>query len=87
MMAEDHEFSSVEEILIEAAEHKHCILYLNYKGLSELPTDLFQEPICNSVERLFLKRNQLTSVPADIGKLTRLVELYLHSNSLAYLPE
>nr|XP_006819079.1 PREDICTED: leucine-rich repeat-containing protein 28-like [Saccoglossus kowalevskii] len=80
-MAEDHEFSSVEEILIEAAEHKHCILYLNYKGLSELPTDLFQEPICNSVERLFLKRNQLTSV-VKISHICNLESLDVSCNNL-----
>ncbi|XP_070541894.1 leucine-rich repeat-containing protein 28-like isoform X2 [Ptychodera flava] len=87
MLAEDHEFSMVEDILEEAAKYGHTILYLNYKGLKSLPLELLQPPIADTVERLYLKRNLLKSLPSNIGQLTRLVELYVHSNSLEQLPD
>ncbi|XP_077988873.1 leucine-rich repeat-containing protein 28-like isoform X2 [Glandiceps talaboti] len=86
MIAEDHEFSSVDDIITEATKYGHTILYMNYKGLVEIPKNLLKPPICNIVERLYLKRNLLQTLPTDIGRLSGLVELYLHSNSIVDLP-
>ncbi|XP_020621751.1 leucine-rich repeat-containing protein 28-like, partial [Orbicella faveolata] len=39
------------------------------------------------IKKLYLKRNVLKKLPADIWKLENLVELYLHSNNLHQLPD
>ena len=67
MVQEDHEASSVEDILSDAVRDGHQILYLNYKCLAEFPmvlcsiTDDGQSVYCH-VERLYMKRNLLVSL-------------------------
>ena len=68
MMQEDHEASSVEDILKEAVLNRHQILYLNYKCLTEFPEVLYSavrqdgQSLYDHVERLYLKRNLLETL-------------------------
>ncbi|XP_072038129.1 uncharacterized protein [Amphiura filiformis] len=92
MIQEDHEASSVEDILKEAIKNRHQILYLNYKCLPEFPMVLCSvkedgQSLYDHVERLYMKRNLLETLPSGISRLCGLKELYLHSNNLSSLPD
>ncbi|KAJ8029316.1 Leucine-rich repeat-containing protein 28 [Holothuria leucospilota] len=85
-ITEDHEVSGIEEILRDALKDGHTILHLNYKGLEKLPPALLDKCF-EQVEKLFLKRNRLTTLPTTIGILKSLKDLYLPSNEISSLPE
>ncbi|XP_022108609.1 leucine-rich repeat-containing protein 28-like [Acanthaster planci] len=88
IVAEDCEASSVEELLQEAKDKQHKKIFLNYKGLTEIPTELVEdEETFRHLQHLYLKRNLLKTLPTNIGNLKGLVELYLHSNCLTSLPD
>ncbi|XP_033634306.1 leucine-rich repeat-containing protein 28-like [Asterias rubens] len=88
ILAEDSEASSVAELLLEATENQNHSIYLNYKGLTDIPPELVDnDETFKNLQHLFLKRNLIQTLPSNIGNLTGLVELYLHSNCLTTLPD
>lgn len=52
---------------------------LSGRGLTEFPKDIL---IKNSIKKLDLSNNNLKTLPAEIGELTELEELYLNDNNL-----
>ncbi|XP_069481152.1 leucine-rich repeat-containing protein 28 [Ambystoma mexicanum] len=67
---------------------KHKNLFLNYRNLNHFPLELLKDEGLQYLERLYMKRNSLTSLPENLAqKLPNLVELYLHSNNIVYVPE
>ncbi|KAI8495935.1 Leucine-rich repeat-containing protein 28 [Branchiostoma belcheri] len=80
--------ADVHGIVTQARRERHLILNLNYSHLSTLPAELMQGEAFTFLERLFVKRNVLVSLPFNIAEtLPNLVELYLHSNNLVALPD
>ncbi|XP_016288903.1 leucine-rich repeat-containing protein 28 isoform X4 [Monodelphis domestica] len=67
---------------------KHKNLFLNYRNLHHFPVELLKDEGLQYLERLYMKRNSLTTLPEDLAqKLPNLVELYLHSNNIVVVPE
>ncbi|KAM7048524.1 leucine-rich repeat-containing protein 28 isoform 2-T2 [Molossus nigricans] len=67
---------------------KHKNLFLNYRNLHHFPLELLQDEGLQYLERLYMKRNSLTTLPENLAqKLPNLVELYLHSNNIVVVPE
>ncbi|XP_043840820.1 leucine-rich repeat-containing protein 28 isoform X2 [Dromiciops gliroides] len=67
---------------------KHKNLFLNYRNLHHFPMELLKDEGLQYLERLYMKRNSLTTLPEDLAqKLPNLVELYLHSNNIVVVPE
>ncbi|XP_006159559.2 leucine-rich repeat-containing protein 28 [Tupaia chinensis] len=67
---------------------KHKNLFLNYRNLHHFPLELLKDGGLQYLERLYMKRNSLTTLPENLAqKLPNLVELYLHSNNMVVVPE
>ncbi|XP_029430446.1 leucine-rich repeat-containing protein 28 isoform X1 [Rhinatrema bivittatum] len=67
---------------------KHKNLFLNYRNLNHFPLELLKDEGLQFLERLYMKRNSLTTLPENLAqKLPNLVELYLHSNNIVVIPE
>ncbi|XP_075431375.1 leucine-rich repeat-containing protein 28 isoform X2 [Ascaphus truei] len=67
---------------------KHKNLFLNYRNLRHFPLELLKDEGLQYLERLYMKRNSLTTLPENLAqKLPNLVELYLHSNNIVFVPE
>ncbi|XP_063106011.1 leucine-rich repeat-containing protein 28 isoform X1 [Cavia porcellus] len=79
---------------------KHKNLFLNYRNLHHFPLELLKGEGLQYLERLYMKRNSLTTLPENLAqKLPNLVELhfsfilpfpvyrYLHSNNIVVVPE
>ncbi|XP_005381685.1 PREDICTED: leucine-rich repeat-containing protein 28 isoform X2 [Chinchilla lanigera] len=67
---------------------KHKNLFLNYRNLQHFPLELLKGEGLQYLERLYMKRNSLTTLPENLAqKLPNLVELYLHSNNIVVVPE
>nr|XP_045002523.1 leucine-rich repeat-containing protein 28 isoform X5 [Jaculus jaculus] len=67
---------------------KHKNLFLNYRNLHQFPLELLKDEGMQHLERLYMKRNSLTTLPENLAqKLPNLVELYLHSNNIIVIPE
>lgn len=67
---------------------KHKNLFLNYRNLDHFPAELLKGEGLQFLERLYMKRNSLTTLPENLAqKLPNLVELYLHSNNIVVVPE
>ncbi|XP_017655025.1 leucine-rich repeat-containing protein 28 isoform X3 [Nannospalax galili] len=67
---------------------KHKNLFLNYRNLHHFPLELLKDEGLKHLERLYMKRNSLTTLPENLAeKLPNLVELYLHSNNIVVVPE
>ncbi|XP_032325291.1 leucine-rich repeat-containing protein 28 isoform X3 [Camelus ferus] len=67
---------------------KHKNLFLNYRNLQHFPLELLKDEGLQYLERLYMKRNSLTTLPENLAqKLPNLVELYLHSNNIVVVPE
>ncbi|KAM8957905.1 leucine-rich repeat-containing protein 28 isoform 4-T5 [Lycaon pictus] len=67
---------------------KHKNLFLNYRNLHHFPLELLKDEGLQYLERLYMKRNSLTTLPENLAqKLPNLVELYLHSNNIVVVPE
>ncbi|XP_036856475.1 leucine-rich repeat-containing protein 28 isoform X3 [Manis javanica] len=67
---------------------KHKNLFLNYRNLHHFPLELLKDEGLQYLERLYMKRNSLTTLPENLAqKLPNLVELYLHSNNIVVIPE
>lgn len=63
------------------------VLQWNYQGLKEVRLDLLREKDLKYIRFLFLKRNRLTALPREIGKLISLTQLHVQSNNLKSLPD
>ena len=75
-----------DEVLakIEKAKRENATdLWLNNKGLTELPPEIGQ---LTALTGLFLHNNQLQSLPPEIAQLTALTHLFLDNNQLQSLP-
>ncbi|KAK6178940.1 hypothetical protein SNE40_011412 [Patella caerulea] len=66
------------------ARQKCVVEHWNYKGLLELEADFCKNHA--HIERLYLKRNKLRTLPKEIALLTSLVELYVPGNEIQELP-
>ena len=63
ILAEDSEASSVEELVQEARDNDHKKIYLNYKGLTNIPKELVEDDKAfTHLQHLYLKRNLLKSL-------------------------
>ncbi|XP_071965028.1 uncharacterized protein [Antedon mediterranea] len=87
VQVEDSEANNITDILEECRILGHKLIYLNYKGLTKLPTQLFKDNAFLHVEGIYLKRNLLQTLPQDLKFLSNLKELYVPSNKIADLPE
>ncbi|PNI43200.1 LRRC28 isoform 10, partial [Pan troglodytes] len=77
---------------------KHKNLFLNYRNLHHFPLELLKDEGLQYLERLYMKRNSLTSlyltvdrnrlwyVPRHLCQLPSLNELSMAGNRLAFLP-
>ncbi|XP_054999073.1 leucine-rich repeat-containing protein 28 isoform X2 [Sorex araneus] len=67
---------------------RHKNLFLNYRNLEHFPRELLRGEGLQHLQRLYMKRNSLTTLPENLAqKLPNLVELYLHSNNIVVIPE
>ncbi|KAL2300743.1 hypothetical protein Nmel_013630, partial [Mimus melanotis] len=80
--------SELCKTISEAKLERHKNLFLNYRNLHHFPLELLKDEGLQYLERLYMKRNSLTTLPENLAqKLPNLVELYLHSNNIVVVPE
>ncbi|XP_054588528.2 leucine-rich repeat-containing protein 28 [Nothobranchius furzeri] len=80
--------SELHETIFMAKQERHKNLFLNYKNLNMFPVELLKDEGLRFLERLYMKRNSLTTLPDNLAqKLPNLIELYLHSNNIVVIPE
>ncbi|XP_030621862.1 leucine-rich repeat-containing protein 28 isoform X2 [Chanos chanos] len=80
--------SELHETIFMAKQERHKNLFLNYRNLNIFPVELLKDEGLQFLERLYMKRNSLTTLPDNLAqKLPNLIELYLHSNNIAIIPE
>uniref|UniRef100_A0A9J8CVX9 Leucine rich repeat containing 28 n=1 Tax=Cyprinus carpio carpio TaxID=630221 RepID=A0A9J8CVX9_CYPCA len=80
--------SDLHEAIFMAKQERHKNLFLNYRNLVSFPVELLRDEGMQFLERLFMKRNSLTALPENLAqKLPNLIELYLHSNNIAIIPQ
>lgn len=80
--------SELHETIFMAKQERHKNLFLNYRNLNNFPIELLKDEGLQCLERLYMKRNSLTTLPENLAqKLPNLIELYLHSNNIAIIPE
>ncbi|XP_058012304.1 leucine-rich repeat-containing protein 28 isoform X2 [Ahaetulla prasina] len=80
--------SELCKTISEAKLERHKNLFLNYRNLHHFPLELLKDEGLQYLERLYMKRNSLTTLPENLAqKLPNLVELYLHSNNIVIVPE
>uniref|UniRef100_A0A3B3SUK2 Leucine rich repeat containing 28 n=1 Tax=Paramormyrops kingsleyae TaxID=1676925 RepID=A0A3B3SUK2_9TELE len=80
--------SELHETIFMAKQERHKNLFLNYRNLNIFPVELLKDEGLQFLERLYMKRNSLTSLPENLAqKLPNLIELYLHSNNIVIIPE
>ncbi|XP_051756593.1 leucine-rich repeat-containing protein 28 isoform X3 [Ctenopharyngodon idella] len=80
--------SELRAAIFIAKQERHKNLFLNYRNLSNFPVELLKDEGMQFLERLFMKRNSLTTLPENLAqKLPNLIELYLHSNNIAIIPQ
>uniref|UniRef100_A0A9L0KD87 Leucine rich repeat containing 28 n=1 Tax=Equus asinus TaxID=9793 RepID=A0A9L0KD87_EQUAS len=64
---------------------KHKNLFLNYRNLHHFPLELLKDEGLQYLERLYMKRNSLTTLPENLAqKLPNLVELKTAVSFVAY---
>uniref|UniRef100_H3D2Z3 Leucine rich repeat containing 28 n=1 Tax=Tetraodon nigroviridis TaxID=99883 RepID=H3D2Z3_TETNG len=74
--------------IVVAKQERHKNLFLNYRNLETFPVELLKDEGLQSLERLYMKRNSLTTLPENLAqKLPNLIELYLPSNNIVLIPE
>ncbi|XP_024000889.2 leucine-rich repeat-containing protein 28 [Salvelinus sp. IW2-2015] len=75
--------SELQEAICMAKQERHKNLFLNYRNLNIFPVDLLKDEGLQFLQRLYMKRNSLTTLPDNLAqKLPNLIELYLHSNNI-----
>lgn len=80
--------TELHETIFMAKQERHKNLFLNYKNLNNFPVELLKDEGLQFLERLYMKRNSLTTLPDNLAqKLPNLIELYLHSNNIMIVPE
>ncbi|KAL7866775.1 hypothetical protein AOLI_G00145890 [Acnodon oligacanthus] len=80
--------SELHEAIFTAKQERHKNLFLNYRNLNIFPVELLKDEGLQFLERLYMKRNSLTTLPDNLAqKLPNLIELYLHSNNIAIIPQ
>ncbi|KAI4903572.1 hypothetical protein NFI96_032909 [Prochilodus magdalenae] len=93
--------SELHETIFTAKQERHKNLFLNYRNLNIFPVELLKDEGLQFLERLYMKRNSLTTLvgqsvrlsgtrgaPDNLAqKLPNLIELYLHSNNIAIIPQ
>lgn len=80
--------TELHETIFMAKQERHKNLFLNYKNLDIFPVELLKDEGLQFLERLYMKRNSLTTLPDNLAqKLPNLIELYLHSNNIVIIPE
>ncbi|XP_056134194.1 leucine-rich repeat-containing protein 28 [Lampris incognitus] len=80
--------TELNEAILTAKQERHKNLFLNYKNLNCFPVELLKGEGLQFLERLYMKRNSITTLPDNLAqKLPNLIELYLHSNNIAVVPE
>nr|XP_058158841.1 LOW QUALITY PROTEIN: leucine-rich repeat-containing protein 28-like [Dasypus novemcinctus] len=81
--------SELCKTIFVARLEKHKNLSLNYRNLHHFPLELLKDEGLQYLQRLYVKRNSLTTLPENLAqKLPNLVELYLHSNTnIVIVPE
>ncbi|KAJ8281248.1 hypothetical protein GJAV_G00065300 [Gymnothorax javanicus] len=80
--------SELQETICTARQERHKNLFLNYRNLNNFPLELLKDEGLQFLERLYMKRNSLTTLPENLAqKLPNLIELYLHSNNIVIVPE
>ncbi|XP_069046749.1 leucine-rich repeat-containing protein 28 isoform X3 [Lepisosteus oculatus] len=80
--------SDLHETICMARQERHKNLFLNYRNLSKFPLELLKDEGLQYLERLYMKRNSLTTLPENLAqKLPNLIELYLRSNNIVIIPE
>ncbi|XP_015250024.1 PREDICTED: leucine-rich repeat-containing protein 28 [Cyprinodon variegatus] len=80
--------TELHETIFMAKQERHKNLFLNYKNLNIFPVELLKDEGLHFLERLYMKRNSLTTLPDNLAqKLPNLIELYLHSNNIVIIPE
>ncbi|XP_061102935.1 leucine-rich repeat-containing protein 28 [Conger conger] len=80
--------SELQEAICTARQERHKNLFLNYRNLNIFPLELLKDEGLQFLERLYMKRNSLTTLPENLAqKLPNLIELYLHSNNIVIVPE
>ncbi|XP_062869124.1 leucine-rich repeat-containing protein 28 [Trichomycterus rosablanca] len=80
--------SELHDTIFTAKQERHKNLFLNYRNLNIFPVELLKDEGLQFLERLYMKRNSLTTLPENLAqKLPNLLELYLHSNNIAIIPQ
>ncbi|KAM3625233.1 uncharacterized protein V6R79_009027 [Siganus canaliculatus] len=80
--------TELHETIFIAKQERHKHLFLNYRNLNNFPVELLKDEGLQFLERLYMKRNSLTTLPDNLAqKLPNLIELYLHSNNIVIIPE
>uniref|UniRef100_A0A672PC06 Leucine rich repeat containing 28 n=1 Tax=Sinocyclocheilus grahami TaxID=75366 RepID=A0A672PC06_SINGR len=68
--------SELHEVIFMAKRERHKNLFLNYRNLNIFPVELLRDEGMQFLERLFMKRNSLTTLPENLAqKLPNLIEL------------
>lgn len=62
------------------------VLHLPYMGLTSIPPAVFSPALQKALVRLDVGHNEITSLDARIGSLSRLEELWVNGNPLSDLP-
>uniref|UniRef100_A0A8B9L765 Leucine rich repeat containing 28 n=1 Tax=Astyanax mexicanus TaxID=7994 RepID=A0A8B9L765_ASTMX len=68
--------SELHETIFTAKQERHKNLFLNYRNLNIFPVELLKDEGLQFLERLYMKRNSLTTLPENLAqKLPNLIEL------------
>ncbi|KAK6293966.1 hypothetical protein J4Q44_G00347960 [Coregonus suidteri] len=80
--------SELQDAIWMAKQERHKNLFLNYRNLNHFPVELLKDEGLQFLQRLYMKRNSLTTLPDNLAqKLPNLIELYLHSNNITSVPQ
>ncbi|KAI3377659.1 hypothetical protein L3Q82_008819, partial [Scortum barcoo] len=68
--------TELHEAIVMAKQERHKNLFLNYRNLNNFPVELLKDEGLQFLERLYMKRNSLTTLPDNLAqKLPNLIEL------------